>query len=88
MTFVTSVLASDSKVTWKTYSDRAGLSTIKYPSNWNPQGVAQEDKEGPIDYILASPGTATGWVEIHQSGSASPYNTDSTVSAGTFKFLG
>jgi hypothetical protein len=44
-------------VTWKTFKDRNNLFTVQYPSNWTVSGVAEAEREGPIDVLILAPVT-------------------------------
>lgn len=52
-----------SKVTWKTYSDGKGLTTVKYPSNWVPTNVL-ESLLGPVDLRFSYPDDNTSKAEV------------------------
>ncbi len=70
--------ANQSQITWKTFTDRDNLFTVRYPTDWVPSGVEESMRAGPIDTLFYAPYLNNGsWasVNVMQYASQSVFRT-------------
>lgn len=55
-------IGASTEVQWKTFKERNGLFTIKYPSNWTPNKV--QDSPAPINFFFSYSGPDASFAEL------------------------
>jgi len=70
---ITQIYSSSEKVVWKTFKEKNGLFTIKYPSNWSPL-KAYHDSTAPINIFFSYSGREeSSFAELYLIGQESIY---------------
>lgn len=69
---ITQIYASSENVVWKTFKEKNGLFTIKYPSNWSPL-KAYPDSTAPINIVFSYTGRESSFAELYLIGQESIY---------------